>query len=621
MTEEVIKLSIQLEDAQKAIGKISDQMEDFKKETLESQEAIQNIGKEGNKKLGLLGKTIKGVGKGFRGAGLAVKGFIAGLGLKLFEKFTEILMQNQTIVDGLSIAFGTVSTVFTKFIDGIITAGKEFTSLGSIVKNSVMIPINLLKTTIFGIQTGILRAQLAWEDSFLGGKDADRIKKLQADIDRVDQKVGDAANGLLDNVVGIGKGFIQTGKELSAFTSKAIENTKQISVTQELANQQRIQQLRNETAIALAENDKLQFQFQLAAERQRQIRDDVTASIEDRTKANDKLKNVLQEQFNLQLANAQKAIELAEAELKANPKLIENKVALIEAEKNLADVKENIAGFESEQRVNAEALEIEAIELTKTRTEAENARAIAKKTAIAEEIQDEINRLETLKQISKEEQEIETERLEQEIERLGLGTQARQDAEQQLLDFQLEKELERRELDNQIVEIQKKQAADDVALQKTVAQVKVDLALQGLELVKQVAGEGSKLGKAVAIAQATIAGIQSTIETFKTASASPVTTFFPAYPFIQAGLAAGFAALNVAKIKSAPAMGGGGGGSSPVAPQGQAPAFNIVGEAPENQLASAIGEREQEPVKAFVVSDDVTTAQALDRKISDNASI
>ena len=110
-----------------------------------------------------LGKGIKGIGKGFKGASLAAKAFVAGIGLKIFEKFTEILMQNQAVVDGVSIAFGTVSTVVGKFIDAIIDAGKEFTSLGDIVKNSVMIPINLLKGSFFILQTGLLEAQLAWE--------------------------------------------------------------------------------------------------------------------------------------------------------------------------------------------------------------------------------------------------------------------------------------------------------------------------------------------------------------------------------------------------------------------------------------------------------------------------
>ena len=159
-------------------------------------------------------------------------------------------------------------------------------------------------------------------------------------------------------------------------------------------------------------------------------------------------------------------------------------------------------------------------------------------------------------------------------------------------------------------------------MEQKVADVKKGLVMDGLSLVIAAAGEGSKIGKAAAIAQATIAGIEGTINAFTTAQGSQITKFFPAYPFIQAGLAAGFAAVNIAKIKSAPAMGGGGGGGGgSQQPQQQAPAFNIVGAAPENQLATAIGQNEQEPVKAFVVSDDVTSAQALDRKIVDNASI
>jgi hypothetical protein len=52
--------------------------------------------------------------------------------------------------------------------------------------------------------------------------------------------------------------------------------------------------------------------------------------------------------------------------------------------------------------------------------------------------------------------------------------------------------------------------------------------------------------KALAITQATISTIESAINAFKTASDSPITTAFPAYPFIQAGLATAF---GLAKIK------------------------------------------------------------------------
>jgi hypothetical protein len=51
------------------------------------------------------------------------------------------------------------------------------------------------------------------------------------------------------------------------------------------------------------------------------------------------------------------------------------------------------------------------------------------------------------------------------------------------------------------------------------------------------------------------------------------------------------------------------------------PAFNIVGDSGTNQLAEAIGGQAQQPIKAFVVSNDVTTSQELDRNIVEGASI
>ena len=57
------------------------------------------------------------------------------------------------------------------------------------------------------------------------------------------------------------------------------------------------------------------------------------------------------------------------------------------------------------------------------------------------------------------------------------------------------------------------------------------------------------------------------------------------------------------------------------AAQAQAPAFNVIGDSGTNQLAEAIGGQSQKPIKAFVTSNDVSTAQALDRNIVEGASI
>lgn len=88
------------------------------------------------------------------------------------------------------------------------------------------------------------------------------------------------------------------------------------------------------------------------------------------------------------------------------------------------------------------------------------------------------------------------------------------------------------------------------------------------------------------------------------------------------------AAASIATIaaQAIPGLsGGGGGGSRSVGGGGdtgsQAPAFNVVGASGETQLADAIGGQMQRPSRAYVVSNDVTTAQELDRNIIEGASI
>jgi hypothetical protein len=63
--------------------------------------------------------------------------------------------------------------------------------------------------------------------------------------------------------------------------------------------------------------------------------------------------------------------------------------------------------------------------------------------------------------------------------------------------------------------------------------------------------------------------------------------------------------------------GGNNGGSAPAAPA--APTFNVVGTSGQNQIAQSLGS--QAPVKAYVVSNDVTTAQSLDRNIVNTATL
>ena len=144
--------------------------------------------------------------------------------------------------------------------------------------------------------------------------------------------------------------------------------------------------------------------------------------------------------------------------------------------------------------------------------------------------------------------------------------------------------------------------------------------------IAQLAGEDSKVGKAFAIASATISGVEGVQNAYSTAQKSPITTVFPAYPIVSAGLAAAVAVKNIATIKKQDPSGKGA-SASPSKPSGIPPtpsippAFNVVGASGTNQLADAIGGQTQQPVQAYVVSSEVTTAQELDRNIIDDASI
>ena len=55
--------------------------------------------------------------------------------------------------------------------------------------------------------------------------------------------------------------------------------------------------------------------------------------------------------------------------------------------------------------------------------------------------------------------------------------------------------------------------------------------------------------------------------------------------------------------------------------QSAAPSFNIVGASQSNQLAEVVAGQQQQPIKAYVVSSDVSTAQSLDRNIIQGAGI
>ena len=81
---------------------------------------------------------------------------------------------------------------------------------------------------------------------------------------------------------------------------------------------------------------------------------------------------------------------------------------------------------------------------------------------------------------------------------------------------------------------------------------------------------------------------------------------------------------NIARARALLSGGGGGGGGAAAgggAAVAAAPSFNIVGPSGANQIAESIGNKESQPLKAFVVGGDVTSQQSLNRGIVQNATL
>lgn len=168
-------------------------------------------------------------------------------------------------------------------------------------------------------------------------------------------------------------------------------------------------------------------------------------------------------------------------------------------------------------------------------------------------------------------------------------------------------------------------AAAEVELAKKTAAAKQALFAKTSETLSKGAdllGKNTAAGKAMAAAAALINTYQGITAELATKTVTP---FEIGLKIANVAIiaATGFKAVQDIVSVQIPGGGGGGGGSAPSgsAPSMTAPSFNTVGSSSTNQLAQTIGQQTQTPQRSYVVSSDVSTAQALDRNIITNASI
>ena len=668
-----------INDLNKSVVRLENSVEDFAKTGKKSLDNIDKNVKETE-------KSTKSLSEGFKATGVALKAMGIGLVISLMATLKEIFTSNQKVADTFSAVLGTVANVFSQVTNVVVSviekvsgASKGFEGLSAVIGGLLKLGLTPLKAAFFGIKLVIDEVRLAWEESLFGDDDPKTIKELTKRIEETKTSLKKVGTDAVEAGKQVGNNIGKAISEVGQVVEGTIDGVSKISVAAAFEQSKANINLQNTAKLAEATQAGLVEQYDRQAEKLRQVRDEERNTITDRIKANDDLKAVLNNQEAAMLGTANAQIAAAKATLAQNNN-IENQTALINANTNRQGVLAQIEGLRSEQKANDLALDKELKDLAKTKLETETELAINQKKFTAERISDTQLKLEAQKNAAADELVIEQKKLDDSKLIYKEGTQARVDAEKEfaLKKQELEQQiiladdaiaLEKRNkaiennqiiIDNQLLEFEARRTAlneqerilledktlseeqrgviekkysderkklkdEEIEKENQLFNAKADFANQGLNLIQEVAGKGSKIGKAAAIAQTVISGIQGVQNAYTTAQKSPITALFPAYPIVQAGLAGVFSALQIAKIKSASASGssgggsvGGGGGAAPSMPAA-APQFNVVGNSGVNQLATTLGS--QQPVQAFVVANQVTSQQALDRNIISNASI
>jgi hypothetical protein len=642
---------------------IKDNLGNLKQQLKQAQLDVQDLSqdfvktsnsvKDATKKTDLLNDSVKSikdttggteigfnqVRKAVVGVGTALKAMGIGLIISTFVALKSAFEQNQEVANKFSAVMETISIVFNKTVGAVISAAKAsyeatggFNALAKVMGGLLNIVLAPLKLSFFSLKLGIEQLQLAWENSFFGDKDPKVIKELRKNIKATEKDIVDVGKNVVKSGKDIYNNFGEAIGEVVDLGKRSIEEVSKVSISAAYEQGKALVNAKNSAAIAAAQQSLLIEKYDIQAEKLRQIRDEERNSITERIKANNDLKAVLENQEKAMIAQASLQVQAAQLEYN-KAKTTENQVALLDAQANKIGVLAQIEGLRSEQLANDLALQREGDEITKTRTESEVTLAIEREKATNELIKDEEKKLQAQINTANKEKELQLARLQEQIDVYKLGTQGRLDAE-------IAYNQKKQEIDLQVIDYEKQLATKKIEIAKTVSDAKLtiqqkelEVALQGINLVKTLFEKSKGFQKAALIAESAI-GIAKMIINTKAANTAAKLK----YAAIPGGLAfasteialnnvstgIGIAANIAATAKGLKALGGGsaptgsaGGGDGGGAPTMSAPQFNVVGQSGLNQLASL----NQQPVQAYVVSGQVTSQQSLDRNRLENATL
>ena len=630
--QKVIDIVVNINQAVKDVKNLFSTMVDEQTEANKQQEKLNDNVADLGTTAKKTEKGLQSISKGFKGVGLAIKAAGIGLVISAFSALKELFLSNERVAKGFATAMEVISVVFNEVTnavfdayDNIKQATNGFDAFGKVISGVINVGLGALKFNFFNIKLAVQQAQLAWEQSIFGGKDANTIKELNKDILETKNNINEVIVKTVEAGKDVVNNFGEAINEVGQLGSAISDNIQKIDIAESSARAKRNIELEKTAKIAEATSRILIEKYDRQAEKLRQIRDNEFKSIKERKNANDELGAVLDKQEKAMIAQANAVLASANAQY-AKTRSTEDLVAVLDAQAEIEGVLATITGFRSEQDANKNALLKEEIELQQSKEESLNNVAIAEANALSELEQNELKKIELKRDAFELEKEIELERLEFNIQKFASGTQARVDAENELRERlqefnQTDLELKKEQLDAELA-LEKQNADAKKKILELEAKAKVD----NLDVTAQVAKEASSLLGA-STTEGKIAGVASaTISTYLGAQKAYTSQLVPGDPSsvarasISAGLAIVSGLKNVSEILKVKTPNGGGGGSVPSASTPTAPAFNLVGGTGTNQIQDTL-QQDATPIQAVVVSSAVTSAQEMDRNAIDGATL
>jgi hypothetical protein len=590
------------------------------------------------------GKGAKSFGQTLSAMGNAVKtGLGFGILLGVLDTFKNVLSENQQVVDLMNQAM----VVMQGVVNGVIEVLKPlFVALSKAFKEPKKFWDDLVASFERGVKfikenmiDGVFNKFVQWANTakiailelrknwneFTG--DTEEAKKISNEIDALQKqniKLAQENAKKMENIKGVVKDVVGAVTNavgvIARSTKKAFDN--------------------KDAIVAARKNiDTLQILYQgivetydSMAESQRQLRDDEKNTIAERMVANKELQRVLAEGQEKELQNI-KARQGEVAVLLANNKNnVELQNELLQLKTDETGVLAKYKGLMSETLTNETSLGKEVLDMQKSINESKvsqleisNEALLAAKQADVERAGLEKNELARIEKIKNAEKALRDEEirqldevykkrmevLDEELKQHKVGTQAYADAliakEEAQTQYDSDKKVKATEQATWEMQKEKELADFKISQQEALASA-VTGALQS---IASAVGEETAAGKTLAVASAIIDTYMGATKALAAGAGTPA-----GYINMAAILATGFA--NVRKMVSTPVPGATDTSSS--APSG--PSVSIVGGSadPSAQIARSLAQQNQKPIKAYAVATDMSTQQALDRRIQQNAT-